>query len=328
MKNGLKILSTEDGLFLNDFILSFDSRRSKDLSFLSSALNPFLNISAHIMTTEETMRILKAFGRQPNALICQYNRSFSVGTLQLEFLPSGGILGGASLFVETDRGTILYAPLLRTEDEVLNLRSMQLKSANSLVLNAFHPIHIPTKFKKRYETNRLIQKIKTDIRSGRWPNIVCPPVGLAQEVAHLLTRHQIPVAVHPSIYRVNKVYEGVGSFVGHYSLFQAKKAQEMVVLLPQSRYLRIIHDLGAERPSYLVQDTIVDLNPDPPCDVQDQFFLQMHADLDQIRNLILPAVKPKKLFLFGPYMKQYAEVLRQDFPTLRLLFQNNQPALF
>ncbi len=328
MKNGLKILSTEDGLFLNDFILSFDSRRSKDLSFLSSALNPFLNISAHIMTTEETMRILKVFGRRPNSLICQYNRSFSVGNLQMEFLPSGGLLGGASLFVETDRGTILYAPLLRTQNELLNLRSMQLKPANSLVLNAFHPIHLPSKLKKRQETNRFVQKVKNDISHGRWPVIVCPPVGLAQEVSHLLIQHEIPVAVHPSIYRVNKVYEELGSLVGQFSLFQPKRTQEMVVLLPQSRFLRMIHDLGAERPSYLVQDTFIDKSPHLLCDVQDRFSFQVHADLDEIKNSILPVVKPKKLFLFGPYMKQYAEILRQDFPTLRLLFQNNQPALF
>jgi hypothetical protein len=118
MKKVIKISSTEDGLFLNDFILSFDSCRSKFVSFLSSALNPFLDISAQIITTEETLRILQAFNREPNALICQYNRSFSVGKLKIELFPSGGVLGAASLYVETDGSSLLYAPMLRTKSFV------------------------------------------------------------------------------------------------------------------------------------------------------------------------------------------------------------------
>ena len=168
MKKTLKISSTEDGLFLDDFILSFDSCRSKHISFLSSALNPFLDISARIFATEETLRILEVFNRKPNALVCQYNRAFSVGKLRIELLPSGGILGGASLFVETEGTSLLYAPLLRSKG-FLSLRSMQLKSANFLILNALHPVNISAKVKRKNEIERLLIRIEKDIQSGNWP---------------------------------------------------------------------------------------------------------------------------------------------------------------
>lgn len=326
MKKVIKISSTEDGLFLNDFILSFDSCRSKHISFLSSALNPFLDISARIITTEETLRILNMFNRHPNALICQYNRAFSVGKLKIELLPSGGILGGASLFVETEGNSLIYAPLLRTKSFV-SLRSMQLKPANVLIINALHPINVAAKVRRKNEIERLLNLVEKDIQSDRWPIIICPPVGIAQELTYLFSEKKIPISVHSSIYKVQKVYESFASQVGEYKLFKAERKENSVLLLPQSRLLRTFPKIKQNRPCYSVHKDFVGFD-DRSREVDDKFYLNLHADLEDIKHTIIPEVRPKRLMLFGPYAKSYAEELRPYVASVSIVFQDNQPALF
>src|SRR5690606_38073060 len=111
----IAIRQTNDGLHLANSILWFDSKESGDLSFLSSATQNFQPHVPQVIATEETVRILEAFRRKPRALICQYNRPFSIGPLKMELLPSGVVLGGASLYVETEKGRLLYAPQLQTQ---------------------------------------------------------------------------------------------------------------------------------------------------------------------------------------------------------------------
>ncbi len=326
MKKLIKISSTDDGLFLNDFILSFDSCQSKHISFLSSALNPFLDISARIFATEETLRILEAFNRKPSALVCQYNRVFHVGKLKIELLPSGGILGGASLIVETEGTSLLYAPLLRTKS-IVSLRSMQLKPANCLIINALHPPNVSSQVKRKHEVERLVLKVEKDISEGRWPIVICPSVGIAQEISYIFSEKQWPVSLHSSIYKVHKIYESFGSQIGSYSLFKKTKEQNSILLLPHSRQLRSFNEMQAVRPSYLVQKDFVGFGQ-PSREINDKFYLSLHADLEDIKNTIIPEVRPKRLILFGPYTKSYTEELRTIVPSISPVFQNNQPALF
>jgi Cft2 family RNA processing exonuclease len=327
MKKSIKISSTEDGLFLDDFILSFDSCRSKHISFLSSASNPFLEITARIFATEETLQLFKVFNKTPNALVCQYNRAFSIGKLKMDLLPSGGVLGGASLFVETEGASLLYAPLLRVKG-VQTLRSMQLKSAGTLLINALHPINLTTKVKRKNEIERLLSSVEKNIKTDQWPVIFCPPVGLAQELSFLFSERNIPFSVHPMIHKVHKIYESFGSHVGEYSILRPNKKQESVLLLPQLRSWRGFRKHPHQRgPSYLVQKDFLHF-AEPLRGIDDTFYLNLHADIEDIRQTVIPEVDPKRLVLYGPYSKGYAEDLKGQVPLIQVLFQNNQPALF
>ncbi len=272
------------------------------------------------------MRILGAFNRKPNALICQYNRAFSLGKLKIELLPSGGVLGGASLFVEMDGNTLLYAPLLRTKG-FISLRSMQLRQAQVLLIKASHPVHMSTKGRRKNEVERLLQQVEIDIQKGRWPVLICPPVGTAQEVSFLLSERGIPVSVHPSIGKVHKVYEAFGSHVGAFHVKRQAGDDASVLLLPQSPYLRNARSLCLQRPTYLVQKDFVDYSNRYP-DVEDRFYLNIHADIEDIKTLILPEVRPKRVVLFGPYSKAYADELKGFVQNVSTIFQNNQPPLF
>ena len=146
----LRIVSTEDGLHLKDSILWLDAYSTGQLSFLSVARESIKNLLPQVIATEETVKVLEAFRKKPNALVCQYNRPFSIGQLKMELLPSGHSFGGALLYLETGHQSLLYAPSLQTL-KIPTHRQLQLKKAKTLILKAQtpDPLQSPSKTRNR-----------------------------------------------------------------------------------------------------------------------------------------------------------------------------------
>ncbi len=327
--NSLRVTSTEDGLHLDGSILWLDGHQAGQLSFLSSAASGQPTPEGpQVIATEETVRLLEVRKRRPNALVCQYNRPFSIGKLKMELLPSGSVLGGASLYVETDRGRLLYAPAVQPEKSSL-VRQMQLKKAQTLVLGAFHPDPSSPMPSRKKEKERLAAAVKKQLADGKSPVIFCQPIATAQELTKLLTEEGIAVCVHSSIYNLNRVYEQFGSPLGSYSIFNPRKKRDRVLLLPlSSRPQKGLRRPIPEGPVFLVEETLTPSNPPGPnVDVADRFFISSYADGRDIREII-NAVGPKEVLIFGPYAKRYCEDLKNCHPSVRPLFSNAAPPIF
>lgn len=324
----LHVKQTDDGLHLADSILWFDSQDSGELSFLSSATGNFSPKVPQVIATEETIKILEAYRKKPNALICQYNRPFSIGRLKMELLPSGCVLGGASLYVETDKARLLYAPQLQPH-RIPTVRQMQLKRANTLVLGAYHPDpHQPMPNRKK-EKDRLLEVVRDFVARGQCPTIVCEPIATAQEITKLLCDHEIPVAVHDAIFKVNNVYEAYGSKLGPYSRFAPKYAKQKVSIFPlPGRKGASIRATLPDGPIIYVESTA---EVSPTSAVARQIVERVHiastCDGPETREIIT-AVSPKELFFFGPYAKRYVDELGSTVSVVKPLFANDQPTLF
>ena len=324
----IKVRSTEDGLHLSDSILWFDSQGSGELSFLSSAdaAEKKPNVP-QVIATEETVKILETYRKRPNALVCQYNRPFSIGRLKMELLPSGSVLGGASLYVETERGRLLYAPQLQTQ-RIATVRQMQLKRANTLILGAFHPDPNAPMPPRKKERDRLVEVIKKYLAQGQYPVVLCKAVATAQEVTKLLTDEGLPLAVHSTIFRINKVYESCGSQLGAYSHYSKRsQSRNRILLMPLPSKPGLISGVP-EGPLLLVEDTMTEQSA--PFGIRrpiEKFYLSSSCDGVELREII-SAVNPKELFFFGPYAKRYVDELKGAAPKIKPLFPNDQPTLF
>jgi Cft2 family RNA processing exonuclease len=327
----IKLKSTEDGLHIADSILWLDSHLNGELSFLSSASALTKAQVPQVIATEETVKILDACGKKPTALICQYNRPFSIGRLKMELLPSGSILGGASLYVETEKGRVLYAPCLQPHP-IATVRKMQVKRANALILGAFHPDPHQSMPNRRKEKEKLITALKEQLALGKTPVVLCDPISTAQEITKFLAEAYLPISVSPTIYRVNKVYESCGSPLGQYSLHSKRKNGPRVLILPKSRrsknYFAIKHQDG---PIFSIEDTLPQYRRDTSdafvTKVVDTFYLSSHCDGPELKAII-QLVAPKELFFFGPYAKRYVDEMAGICPKIKPLFVNDQPTLF
>lgn len=327
-KSLAKIRPTNDGLHLDGSILWFDSKDTGHLSFLSSASSVDSTRVPQVITTEETIKILEAKRKKVNALVCQYNRPFSIGRLKMELLPSGSILGGASLYVENGDSRILYAPHVQTQKSNI-VRQLQLKKASTLVLGAFHEDPSKALPNRRKEKDRLVKKAQELVENGEFPVILCKSVGSAQEITKILTDQNLPVAVHDSIYKINRIYETYGASLGSYSLYSRRRTKNKIVLLPLNRKGRApIRMPLPDRPVFYVEETMDEsLLPEALRNVADRFYLSTTSDGKELREVI-NAVNPKEVYVYGPYAKRYCEDLGNMSCEVRPLFSNDQPTLF
>lgn len=323
MLGEVRISSTEDGLRLNDSILSFDSCHSQNVSFISSALSPHAQVSSSIIASNETFAIYQAFRRKLRGLKCEFHKKIAVGQLSMELLPSGGVLGGASLYVEFPDFNLLYAPLLRSK-RVLNFRSMQLRGADVLVLGAFNSLAPREALSRQEEVKRFIATIRRDVMGGRSPSVICPPVDLAPEMTVRLQSEGVGVTVHPTIARVNRVYERFGTVFSDY----AYEKDAIVRFYPLSRYLQAVNRIQDKSPIYLLKNSFQESKRSARFPFADRFLLSAHSTLCEVKAKLADIVAPQKILVFGPYTKQYVEELSTIAGTVKPLFQNNQPPLF
>jgi hypothetical protein len=326
-KGTIKLSQTDDGLHLDDSILWFDSRYNGELSFLSSASFNFQTRVPQVIATEETVKILEAYKKKPNALVCQYNRPFSIGRLKMELLPSGAVLGGASLYVETEKGRLLYAPQLQPQ-RIDTVRKMQLKKAHSLVLGAYHPDPHAAMPSRKKEKERLLETVKKHISQGQYPIIICEPVPTAQEITKLLADNDVPLAAHDAIYRVNTVYEAYGSNLGKFTRHSKHTKNKVIIFpLPNKKTMRLGTKLP-EGPILYIEDTMEEtIPPSALAKVTERFFMGSTCDGSELREVVA-AVKPKELYIMGPYAKRYISEFSSLCAKVEPLFINDQPTLF
>ncbi len=327
------VRQTDDGLHLANSILWLDSNDSGDLSFLSSAssLQPSPQPKVpQVIATEETIKILETYRSKPNALVCQYNRPFSIGRLKMELLPSGCVLGGASLYVETDKGRLLYAPQLQTQ-RIPTVRQMQLKKAQTLIIGANHPDPASAMPNRKREKERLIEAVHAYVKKGLYPAIICDPVATAQELTKMICDEGLPLAVHDTIFKINNVYETYGSKLGEYTRFSKKYTRQKVTLfpLPRQRTQKLrAASLPADAPILLVEATG---EPTPGSatftNATERFYIGSTCDGPEFREIVA-LVSPKELYIFGPYAKRYVEEFKGLCPVVKPLFVNDQPTLF
>jgi Cft2 family RNA processing exonuclease len=307
--------------------LWFDSHHQGKLSILSSALDVKDSLFPQIITTEETAKLIELFHKKPNALICQYNRPFSIGQLRLELLPSGHILGGASLSVNTIEGPLLYAPYLQPA-KIPTVRAMQLTKAKFLVLGAHQPLPATPAPSRRREKEKLLDDIHAAISAKRWPVLLCPSLGLAQELTHALATQQLPVAVHSTIYKSNKVYEASGVKLGTYSLYSARRSKHKIILLPSDFSEKTKLPPLGERPYWLIRQCPALEGSSPvPAGISGEYLLALSSSAPELAQVI-QHVAPKEVYFYGHYAKQYAEYFANLGLPIKTLFPNDQPPLF
>ena len=318
---------TSDGLHLDGTILWLDAKKSGDLSFLSSCMPNIDQKGPKLIATEITLKMLSGKNQKPKALVCQYNRPFSIGKLKMELLPSGAALGGASLYVETGQNSnFLYAPQLLGQKNS-TARQMQLKEAETLILRADHPDPTAALPNRKKEKERLVKALNQYVEKGIYPVILCKAMPTAQEITNLLSEAQIPVAVHSAIFRLNHVYEQFGSPLGQYSLHRPRKKRQKVLILPhlqKGRAKMVVPD----GPLFYIEDKIHETQaPEAFRHVTERFYIGTSCDGKELKDII-HMVNPKIVYLFGPYTKRYTQLLEGVGPEIRPLYSNGQPTLF
>jgi hypothetical protein len=154
----------------------------------------------------------------------------------------------------------------------------------------------------------------------------------AQEITKFLNDSGISVAVHPTIYRINRVYESFGSQLGQYAVVSKRHSGQRVLILPKSRRTNQMVPVKDHcGPLLTIEDTLPQFRRDTSdsfaTKILDTFYLSSHCDGPELKAII-QLVAPKELYFFGPYAKRYVNDLKDAAPKVRALYVNDQPTLF
>ena len=321
--SNLQLRLTEDGILFHDSVLWLDSLYNGEITFFSSAINPRKNIHPKIIATDQTSALLKIQRSMPEALICQYNRPFSLGPLTLELLPSGFMLGGSSLHIQTEKFSVLYLSEIQNQPTVCN-RKPQFKKADILVIKASDPEPLRPVPPRKKEKERFGEYVLQHIKRKSWPIVVCPSLPTAPEITQLLANENITLAVHSSIYKINNFYKKSGYDLGNYDLFSPNKEYPQSIVLFPSDYTPKNHSHN-----YLKKEKIFihsSLYPTTKSIQQEQFNLASTCSgLDTLK--IIKDLNPKVLYLFGPYANKLAKSIKFPLPQIKVMHPNNQPPL-
>ncbi len=316
-----------EGIHLKNSLLWFDSLSCPGITFVSSAIFFNKQPDSEYFCTEETSQILGLFGKSTKSLACQFNRPFSIGDLKLELLPSGNVLGGASLFVETPQGRILYAPYLQTKHIPL-VRRFQLKKAEVLVIGAFQPSEKIAPSRKK-ERQKLFESVQNILLQGSSPVVVCLPFATAQELTKNFNDEGFKVAVDYKIHAINKAYEQHGSQLGSYTLYSPRIKKQKVIIVSPAVWINGIRKgtFNLEK-SFFIDDAMHPVSKSIDIKAVAKTFNISSACSSSEFNDIVAAVQPKTVVVFGPYAKMLANELKEGKFKVKILFKNDQPTLF
>jgi len=246
-----------DGLHLVDSVVWFDATRVHDLAFVSHAGVGGLLPHRKIVTTEPTLRLLRALHpgaaarlRAVDLLASPYGRTFSLGALDLSLLPAGHVLGSAQLLVRTARDrTVLYAG-----DVCLDRRATaepcEVRRADVLVLDP--TFGAPAfRFPPRAEVRaRILEWCRAQLAAGAVPVLVASPLGGAPELARLCGEAGLPVRAHATIYRVARAFAALGVELNVKRLGAAPHAGEVVLVPPGAQAAPAVAAAAAAAPGW------------------------------------------------------------------------------
>ncbi len=330
----MEIIQTENGLHLKDSILWLDGECKKSqLNFISSieSYQQFKHSpQAQVITSYETAKLITPLREAQNALICEFNRPFSVGNLELELIPSGHIFGGSMLRIKYQQESLLYAPVIQTKKTNIQ-RQIQVGKSDTLLLGANNlDSSGHQSIKKEYE--KLREFVSQKMLSGtQRVNILCS-LSISSDLTHFFSNSEIKVVTHHDIYRLNKAYEDSGRPVGKYTLFKGRASlpeKPCVVLFPFKTQLG--SHIRTEVPDGSV--AVIDDSRWNPIHLdalripEYRTKINSAAGISEIKKFI-KCVDPKKIILFGPYSKAMRSNLSEHHANTNEVYKNHQPSLF
>lgn len=199
------------------------------LGFLSNA-HVRVSVGNTKLVTTKTTAILSGLSEH-HVLLSPYDRTFAVGKLDLELLPSGHIPGAASLFVRWDDGHFLYTGPINPKCGV-SLEPCGMRRSDVLITESRygHPDFVFPEDREEV-LDSLVEKCRFHLERDITPVLfVSNPLGKAQELAERFFLKNIPVYAHRKITNGAITLKKLGLSKGKPKRLNPSKLSQGVVL--------------------------------------------------------------------------------------------------
>lgn len=326
MANTAVAFEWNQGVHLLGSVLWFDAARYDVMSFVSSARVPDAWRHSRALCTDRTRALLRLSRPGFQALVVPYGRRIALGPLELALVPAGFMPGSAQILVECDRGTVLYANNVCLEPHPL-AEPLQFAHAETLVLKTTYG-RPDFAFPSREEAKaRIVEAASRAIASGATPVFLVSPVGKAQEVVRCLTDEGVPVVVHSSIARVNRVYRSLGFDPGPARVFKGSPRHGSAMVFPEHlRTSPSIRRLKRARLFWVsglaqAKDALARMR------VEEGIPLAGHLDFAGLMHFV-EVTRCRRVFTVGTWAEEFAASLRAKGIETTAFYREAQLSLF
>jgi DNA ligase-1 len=313
----------ERGILLPELDLWLDPQDERDTAFVSHAHSDHIGNHREVILSETTAQLMAA--RLPGRRVehaLPFHSLVDFRGASVTLLPAGHIFGSAQIHFQWRGKTLLYTGDFKLRPGK-SAEPIGWLHADTLIMETTYglPQYIFPPFDQVIAevTNFCVETLEENLV----PILFGYSLGKAQEILAALNGSGLRILLHPSVYRITKLYEELRQPLPEYFPYEENRTAGCVVICPPTaNRTRLVQRIKNRRTAIL---TGWALNPATiyryQCDAA--FPLSDHADYpDLIRYVEL--IQPKRVFTVHGFAREFAADLRRRGVEAWSLGEDNQ----
>lgn len=218
------------GIRLSDGALALDGGAEAGATFVGHALTGASRRGQRIITSDVTARLLGA--RLGPSLATPFHRRFSLGSLELELLPSGVFPGAAALSVSQDGHCLVYAGEVGFGSTLLGLPGPEPRRCDHLVLRPTYG-YPRFRFPSASESVGSLVAMALEARGqGRATVLHAASLGAIHALVKPMQGEGLTVRAHRQVHRFLAPLRAAGVALGSVARFEGEVVRGEVLLWP------------------------------------------------------------------------------------------------
>lgn len=222
------------GVLLPDLNIEFDcSGTGGGHTFISHAHADHMPRSkkSRVYCTANTDALMRERGFKGTAQVLEFGTPFDTQQARITLYPAGHILGSAMVFVESERGNVLYTGDYRTPPSPASEGfALPDRRVDHLVTEATFALPI-YKWDSHEKLASEVRSFASDsLKSDFTPIFLAYNLGKAQEVMQMLAPLNRPMQISQAGYTLCKIYERAGFHLGSYETYTPSTCEGKILI--------------------------------------------------------------------------------------------------
>jgi DNA ligase 1 len=316
-------LRYQRGVYLPAIDLWLDPWDEQPAAFVSHAHADHMGNHQEIIFSTVTAKLMTA--RLPGTRIehpLDFRAPFSFREAQITLYPAGHIYGSAQFYLEMENRSLLYTGDFKLRNGK-SVEPIEWRACDTLIMETTYglPRYV---FPPADEViTQLVRFCAEAIEQNVTPILFGYSLGKAQEILAALFGSGFRILLHPTVFRMTKLYEALKDRLPPYSAFRPEDLPGSVFICPPTASrTKLIQSIRPRRTAIL---TGWALDPGAiyryQCDAA--FPLSDHADYPDLWRYV-ELVKPNRVLTLHGYAREFAEDLRRRGLEAWALGEDNQ----
>lgn len=281
-------------IYIPEADLYLDSRKKRNFGFVSHAHSDHLKKHATILCTPQTADLAKVRVKNSRFEVLPYFTRKKINRVNITLLPAGHIMGSAQILLENENTSLIYTGDFKPNAS-RTAEKLVYKTCDILIMESTFgkPEYV---FPPKKDTEDLfIQKLREKLSAGITPVVYVYPLGKGQEILHLISSKNLPVAAEYSILKFTRVYEKFGIKFGAYDKFRKSDHAGQILLLSTGRRYEKLFRENPSYYTYYISGWGAVSNAQKRFGVDEVIPISDHADFNELIDFV-EKVRPKKIY--------------------------------